>query len=107
MKIDIDKMTESELVELNHRIVQRLKFLESLHHHNEMLKFNVGDKVSFEPPGRGRLMGTLIKYNQKMVTIITDDGQRWNVAPSLLSKIKPVAASGKENVVIDFNGKKK
>jgi len=29
MKIDIDKMTEAELVELNHRIVQRLKFLGS------------------------------------------------------------------------------
>jgi len=107
MKIDIDKMTEAELVELNHRIVQRLKFLESMHHHNEMLKFNVGDKVSFEPPGRGRLTGTLVKYNQRTVTIITDAGQRWNVAPSLLSKIKPVAASGKGNVVIDFDGKKK
>jgi hypothetical protein len=106
MKIDIDKMTEAELVELNHRIVQRLKFLESMHHHNEMIKFNVGDKVSFEPPGRGRLTGTLVKYNQKTVTIITDSGQRWNVAPGLLSQIKPVAASGKSNIVIDFDGKK-
>ena len=107
MKIDIDKMTEAELVELNHRIVQRLKFLESMHHHHEMLKFNVGDKVSFESPGRGRLTGTLVKYNQKTVTIITDAGQRWNVAPSLLSKIKPVSASNKDHVVIDFDGKKK
>ena len=107
MKIDIDKMTEAELVELNHRIVQRLKFLESMHHHNEMLKFNVGDKVSFQPSGRGRLTGTLVKYNQKTVTIITDDGQRWNVAPGLLSKIKPVSSSDKGNVVIDFDGKGK
>lgn len=107
MKIDIDTMTEAELIELNQRIVQRLKFLESMHHHTEMLKFSIGDKVSFEPPGRGRLTGTLIKYNQKTVTLITDSGQRWNVAPALLSKIKPVAASAKEGVVIGFDGKKK
>jgi hypothetical protein len=107
MKIDIDNMTEAELLELNHRIVQRLKFLDSMHHHHEMLKFNVGDKVSFEPPGRGRLTGTLVKYNQKTVTIITDAGQRWNVAPSLLSKIKPVAAAAQDNVIINFDSKKK
>ena len=107
MKIDIDTMTEAELIEQNQRIVQRLKFLESMHQHTEMLKFSIGDKVSFEPPGRGRLTGTLIKYNQKTVTLITDSGQRWNVAPALLSKIKPVSASAKEGVVIEFDGKKK
>jgi hypothetical protein len=41
------------------------------------------------------------------VTLITDSGQRWNVAPALLSKIKPVSASAKEGVVIEFDGKKK
>ena len=107
MKIDIDKMTEAELVELNHRIVQRLKFLDSMHYHNEMLKFNIGDKVSFEPSGRGRQTGTLVKYNQKTVSIVTDSGQRWNVAPSLISKIKPVTTSDRSNVVIDFDGSKK
>jgi len=107
MKIDIDKLTEAELVELNQRIVQRLKFIESMHHHNEMLKFNIGDKVSFEPPGRDRQIGTLVKYNQKSVTIITETGQRWNVAPGLISKIKSVATSGSDNVLIHFDGKKK
>jgi hypothetical protein len=106
MKIDIDQMTESELVELNHRVVQRLKFLESMQHHHEMLKFNIGDKVSFEPPGRGRQTGILAKYNQKTVTIVTDSGQRWNVSPSFISKIKPAATSGKGNV-IDFDRRKK
>jgi hypothetical protein len=31
----------------------------------------------------------LVKYNQKTVTVITDDGQRWNVSPSFLSKAEP------------------
>ena len=29
MKIDIDSLSEDQLIELNHRIVERLKFLES------------------------------------------------------------------------------
>jgi hypothetical protein len=111
MKIDIDKLTESELVDLNHRIVGRLKFLESMHHHQEMMKFSIGEKVSFEPPGRGRQMGTLVKYNKKSVTVITEAGQKWTVSPHLLSKIKHVKKrnvkkQAKESNIIEFVGKK-
>jgi hypothetical protein len=31
MKIDLDKLTEAELVNLNHRIVERLRFLQHVH----------------------------------------------------------------------------
>ncbi len=67
MSIDIDNLTEDELIKLNHRIVERLKFLESMHTHHEMMQFSPGEKVSFEPPGRGRQIGTLVKYNKKTV----------------------------------------
>ena len=33
MPIDIDEMTESELIDLNHRIVARLRFLRQLDAH--------------------------------------------------------------------------
>jgi hypothetical protein len=88
MKIDIDKLSEAELVELNHRIVERLRFLESLHNHREMLQFSIGEKVSFEAPGRGRQIGTLVRYNKKSVTVVTDHGQKWTVSPHLLSRVK-------------------
>ncbi len=90
MNIDIDKLTEEELVELNYRVVERLKFLESVHTHNEMMQFTPGEQVSFEPPGKGRLIGTLINFNKKTVTVIAESGQKWNVSPHLLSKIKKV-----------------
>lgn len=95
MTIDIDHLTEEELVELNHRIVERLKFLESMHTHHEMMQFSPGEQVSFEPPGRGRQIGTLVKYNKKTVTIITESGQKWNVSPHLLSKVKNTKSKGK------------
>ena len=86
MKIDIDKLTEKELIDLNHRIVERLKFLELVRTHADMMEFRVGEKVRFRPSGRHATVGILVKYNKKTVTILTEDGQKWNVSPQLLEK---------------------
>lgn len=88
MEIDIDKLSEKELIELNHRIVERLRLLETVRRHNEMMEFNVGEKVSFTPSGRETQFGILTKYNKKTVTVVTEQGERWNVSPFLLSKVK-------------------
>ena len=90
MKIDIDTLKYDELVELNQKIVERLKFLDSMHTHKEMMQFSPGDQVCFEPRGRDKQFGTLVKYNQKTVTVISESGQQWNVSPHLLSKVKSV-----------------
>ena len=87
MKIDIDKLTESELIDLNHRIVARLRFLNQMRAHAEMLEFKIGDRVTFQPPGHGRVEGMLTRYNKKTVTVITDEGRQWNVSPNLLSRV--------------------
>jgi len=101
MKIDIDDLGYDELVELNHRIVARLKFLDSMHAHKEMMRFNPGDKVCFEPPGREKQFGTLVKYNKKTVTVITESGQKWNVSPHLLNKVENVKGA-KQGKIIDM-----
>lgn len=87
MTIDIDQLTADELVELNHRIVERLKILDTLQAHHDMMAFNIGSRVSFDSK-RGRQLGTLTKFNQKTVTVVTEDGRRWRVSPHLLSKVK-------------------
>jgi hypothetical protein len=88
--IDIDKLTEAELIDLNHRIVERLRFLDQLRSHVGMLDFKIGDRVSFQPPGQGHLEGILTRDNKKTVSVITDTGQRWNVSPALLSRTSKV-----------------
>jgi len=87
MKIDINGLTEAELIDLNHRIVERLKFLNQARAHARMLDFKIGDRVSFDPEGRPSVTGMLTRYNKKTVTVITDSGQRWNVAPNLLRRV--------------------
>ena len=101
MKINIDELTEAELIDLNHRIVERLRFLNQGRAHSQMLKFKIGDRVTFQPGGRPPVFGMLTRYNKKTVTIITDDGQHWNVSPSLLRKAGSLknADSGKTNVI--------
>lgn len=90
MTINIDNLSEEELIELNHKIVERLKFLETMHTHHEMMQFISGEQVTFDPPGRERKIGTLVKFNKKTVTIITESGQKWNVSPHLISKVKNI-----------------
>ena len=43
MKIDIDRLAEAELVDLNHRIVERLRLLQQMRSHVQMLEFKVGE----------------------------------------------------------------
>jgi len=86
MTIDIDKLSEEELIDLNHRIVQRLRMINQLYAHTQMMEFKIGDRVSFKPEGHPPVVGMLTRYNRKTVTVITDDGHRWNVSPSLLSR---------------------
>lgn len=93
MKIDLDRLTEAELVDLNRRIVERLRLLRQIDAHRQMLEFRVGDKVCFDPPGRGTVFGTLVRYNRKTVTVIADGGAQWNVAPSLLRRVVDVSAN--------------
>jgi hypothetical protein len=87
MNVDIDKLTEEELVDLNNRIVARLRFLNQMRAHSQMLDFRIGDRVTFQPEGRPALFGIITRYNKKTVTVITDSGQHWNVAPGLLRKV--------------------
>src|SRR4029450_11213815 len=88
MKIDIDNLSEEELIDLNHRIIERLRFLSQMRAHSKMLDFKIGDRVTFQPEGRPPVVGMLTRYNKKTVTVITDSGQHWNVAPGLLGKAR-------------------
>ena len=96
MKINIDVLTEAELIDLNNRVIERLRFLQQARSHQRMLDFRIGERVSFQPEGRGTIFGTLTRYNRKSVTVIADTGERWNVAPSFLRR---VAEPGADNVV--------
>ena len=96
MKIDITQLNEQELVTLNRQIVERLRFMRQVRTHARMMEFQVGDRVSFEPDGRPTLFGVLVRYNKKTVTVLTEGGEQWNVAPSLMCRVVDVAPEAKQ-----------
>src|SRR3954453_22398980 len=57
--MDIDRLTEAELIDLNHRIVERLRLLQHIRAHADMLEFKIGERVAFQPDGRGPVHGML------------------------------------------------
>ncbi len=99
MNINIDRMTETELIELNHKIVERLRFLNQMRTHAKMLEFNIGDRVTFQPDGRPVIFGILTRYNKKSVTVITDSGERWIISPGLLRRAEDITHIDHGNVV--------
>ena len=106
MKIDIDRLTEAELIELNNKVVARLRFLAQMRAHAQMLQFNIGERVSFQPQDQPLVTGMLTRYNRKSVTVITDSGERWNIAPSLLRKAESeINPRGEEANVIQLHKK--
>ena len=81
----IRQMGAEDLRYLNRLIVDRLKLIAQAHSTALMARFSVGDRVGFPTPTGERKTGVVLKLNKKTATVHTDDGQRWNVAPGLLS----------------------
>ena len=104
MSIEFDELSYDELLDLNDRVIARLKHLDAVEALNAMMKLNLGAKVCFDSSKHGMQVGTLIKFNQKTVTVLTDAGRRWKVSPQMLSPIVQEAA-GSTNV-IDLKKKK-
>ncbi|MCB1631551.1 MAG: hypothetical protein H7A12_13505 [Pseudomonadales bacterium] len=90
MDIDIDQLTEAQLVDLNNRVIARLRFLQQMKTHHQMLEFSIGDRVAFSPAGRETKVGMLTRYNRKTVTVITETGEQWNVAPAFLRRAETI-----------------
>jgi hypothetical protein len=50
-----------------------------------MQNFNMGERVWFDREGEV-IKGRIIKFNQKTISILTEDNIQWNVTPSLLRR---------------------
>jgi hypothetical protein len=85
-KIDIDRLSEAQLVDLNRRIVERLRFLEQMRSHARMLEFSIGDRVCFDSGSHDLIEGVLTRYNKRTVTVITEDRRQWNISPGFLRR---------------------
>jgi hypothetical protein len=67
-----------------------------------MLEFKVGERVSFDSDDGRRIIGMLVRYNKKTVSLVTDDGHRWNVSPNLLRRVVTSSPNPQSHNVVAF-----
>ena len=79
------ELSIDELYFINKIVVDRIKYLQKATALFDMAKFRVGEIVSFNN-GSKFITGRILKFNQKTVSLLTDDNEQWNVAPKLLVK---------------------
>jgi hypothetical protein len=82
--IDIDGLSEDELVALNARIVERLRFLHQQKTTSALQEIKIGSGVMFEGPDGAMIKGIVIRRNRKTVTVHANNDRQWNVSPQLL-----------------------
>jgi hypothetical protein len=84
----IKRLGEEDLLYLNRLIVEQLKLISQARATTLMTSFTKGDRVGFQAPD-GRIQeGMVLRLNMKTVSVVTADGQQWNVAPGLLQLVK-------------------
>jgi len=82
----IRHLGEEDLRFLNRLIVERLKLIAQARSTALMSRFNIGDRVGFQAPSGEWKSGIIQRLNKKTITILTDNGQHWNVSPGFLSQ---------------------
>ncbi|MGD0464312.1 MAG: hypothetical protein ABSB74_17655 [Tepidisphaeraceae bacterium] len=80
----LDRLTEEELVQLNHVVIERLRLIQQIRSHGQMMNFRLGQRVQFKNASGQIIRGVITRYNRKSVTIVADDAVQWRVAPGLL-----------------------
>jgi hypothetical protein len=93
MDLDISKLSEDDLMDLNRRIIERLQLLRSAKSLTQLARFSVGMAVKFDTDDGRTITGTVARLNQRTVTVVTASG-RWRVSPSLLRTAASLQAKG-------------
>jgi hypothetical protein len=82
----IDKLGVEDLRFLNRMIVDRINFLMHIQQKAQLRQFVPGDRVRFKTPYGEEKTGTVIRVNQKTVSVSTGESEGWwKISPGLLT----------------------
>jgi len=83
--MNINNLSAEELLELNKRIVRRLKELKSQGQVKAASQFRRGDIVSFKNKDGIKISGIILSIKKSKAKIITETSKQWEISPSLLT----------------------
>jgi hypothetical protein len=84
----IKRLDKDDLLFLNQLIVERLKLIAQMRSSEQMVRYTKGDRVTFVNSEGKKQTGTEMWLHKNTISVITDDGYKWNVSPGLLELIK-------------------
>lgn len=82
----VDRVSAGEAIK--GLIVERLELISQARATTLMTSFTRGDRVGFQTPDGRILEGMVLRLNKKIISVATDDGHQWNVAPGLLRLVQ-------------------
>lgn len=99
---DLSQLSEAELVDLNRRIVDRLRLIRAARHLVALADLAVGMAVEFTTGDGRTLSGTIVRLNRQTATVATPLGS-WRVSPAML-RARPDSDADAAGRVADFPG---
>ena len=84
----VNTLSESELLALNQRVVERHRILQQQRAQQNMTQFRLGNVVCFIDNDGREIAGVIIRLNKKTVSVHSETGGRWTVSPHFLTLIK-------------------
>lgn len=85
MNINIEPLNVEELIELNKKIISRIKDLRAQEQLKVAAQFRIGDLVSFQNRDHLKITGVIISVRKAKISILTENNERWDVSPALLT----------------------
>ncbi len=86
MKINLEKMSDKELISLNRAIVDHMEKRRQRRNYQQLAKFSPGDTVKFLDQEGLLIYGVILRVNKKTVTVHTmNPCMEWRLSPSLIS----------------------
>jgi len=83
--------TDEDLLAVNDTVISYIKERRRIAAVKESLNYTKGDRVSWNTRKRGYgnrpIEGTVVKVNQKTLSVDTDEGKKWRVPYTMVTKI--------------------
>lgn len=87
MLIDLAKLSEDELRDLNRRMVERRRLMQSARQLINLAQFTVGMRVEFTADDGRILQGEITRLNRKTAIVCCTPSGHWRVRPALLRPV--------------------
>lgn len=99
LDLDFDALPDEVLRWLHNRAAEVLNARTDARVQRKMSEFRFGDPVWFkhEPSPGGRVHARVQKTNRKTISVVDEEGERWNVAPTLLRHLEPAPEDDDES----------